>query len=392
MDAADILHSRLDAITKAGCHRSLSTTPGANGKAVLPDGTVWLNFSSNDYRNLSVAPEVLDAARAAVGRGAGSTASRLMSGDLDLHESLEAELADWCGFDAALLFGSGFLANAGVVSALCQSGEDIIYADKLVHASLIDGMRLSGATFRRFRHNDPEHLRRLLEHDDAASGHVKLVIVESVYSMDGDLSPVDTVARLAHEHGAMLLVDEAHALGVFGPQGRGCSRRPSDRTDPAAMPDLMTGTLGKALGSYGGFCACPSFLRDYLINCARTFIFSTALPPATVAAARASLRIIRRTPEGGPALLAQARGFHDRLAAAGLALPAFSSQIVPVMIGDNARTVAIAHALEANHIRVTGIRPPTVPQGTARIRLSVTSAHTAEDLDRAAAAIVGNAR
>ena len=381
---------RMEQIGSKGCHRQLRISPAACGKWRLEDGTVWLNFSSNDYRNLSVHPNVVAAVKKGADLAAGTTASRLMSGDLVPHEALEAELAEWTGFGAALLFGSGFLANAGVVSALVQSQEDQIYADKLVHASLIDGMRLSGGTFRRFRHNDPDHLEHLLQRDaQSAPRGVRLVLIESVYSMDGDLAPVDEIAEIAHRNGALLLVDEAHALGVFGPEGRGCSRRPStDSGTPGKLPDLMTGTLGKSLGNYGGFCACSPFMRDYLVNCARPFIFSTALPVTVVEGARAALRELRAHPEGGRELLGNAKKFHDTLERAGLSLLPFASQIVPVMIGENARTVALAEALAKRGIHVTGIRPPTVPAGTARLRLSITSAHTPEDLDRAARELV----
>ncbi len=373
-----LLQQRLDALRNAGLYRQLRCMPGSAG-AFIAEGRRILNFSSNDYLDLSGHPDVKAAARRAIDAyGAGATASRLMSGHLPLHAELEAELADWCGYESALLFGSGFLANAGIVPALARGG-DRIFADKLAHASVIEGLRLSEASFKRFRHNDAAHLDRLLSEDRDPRG-LRLVITESVFSMDGDLAPLADLGAVCRRHNALFMVDEAHAIGVFGPSGAGLCRSLPD----ALRPDLVIGTLGKALGSHGGFCACSSDLRDYLINTARTFIFSTALPPASAGAALQALRLCRSGAPGRD-LLNRAARFREALRAAGIPVPdEAASQIIPVPVGDNHRAVALADRLRERDLLVTAIRPPTVPPGTARLRLSVTLAHSDADLDRAA--------
>jgi 8-amino-7-oxononanoate synthase len=359
--------------------------PSSRGR-FLQDGRTILNFSSNDYLDLASHAEVRQAAAdAALRFGAGSTASRLMSGHSDLHAMLEQELAKLAEREAALVFGSGFLCNVGVLTALLGRG-DTVYGDKLNHASLIDGVRLSEAESCRYRHNDPEHLESLLQQRADEGLHV--VVTESVFSMDGDLAPLAEISRLAHHYGAMLVVDEAHALGVFGERGGGLA----ENLPPELRPDLLVGTLGKALGSYGGFCAGSADLKDYLVNSARSFIFSTALPPPVVAAATVSARLVRSTPGWGPELLRRARFLGRQLNAGGFNLPEPVSQIIPIQVGENQPALALAQAIRDRGILVTAVRPPTVPAGTARLRLSVTLAHQEEDLAHAAAVITDCAK
>lgn len=335
-----------------------------------------LDFSTNDYLNLTRHAEVRSAATAAVMHyGTGATAARLMSGNLPCHEQLEEELARFCQTESSLLFGSGFLANAGIIPALADK-ESFVFADRLVHASVIEGIRLSGATFKRFHHNDFEHLGRLLS--EVPSDSVKLVITESVFSMDGDLAPLPEILLVAKRHNAVTYVDEAHALGIYGEHGGGlCTTLPLD-----LRPDIVIATLGKSLASFGGFCACSSELREYLINTVRTFIFSTALPPSAVLAARQALRICTKT-QLGTELLNRSILFHKALNLPGNCL----SQIVPIPVGDNRKALDLAAALLEEGIKVTAIRPPTVPPGTARLRLSVTLAHTPAELLRTAESI-----
>lgn len=363
------LQNRLDALSRQDLHRA-PTLP--------PEGC--LDFSSNDYLNLARDPRVTEAAATAARKyGAGARAARLMSGNLSCHQTLENHLAEWTGQESALLFGSGFLTNSGLIPALAQKG-DIVFADKLVHASAIEGLRHSDATFFRFRHNDLNHLSTLLKAHHPASGGLRLIVTESVFSMDGDQAPLRELMTLAKSCGGntLVLIDEAHALGVFGKHGAGlCSTLP-----PELAPDIIVGTLGKALGSYGGFCACKAEIRDYLINQTRTFIFSTALPPPVVAAADAALSICR---EGnlGNELLSRTDCF-----AKALGLPTSPpSQIIPLVIGPNAKAIQTAKRLRDEGILVTAIRPPTVPPGTARLRLSVTLALSERELQRAARAI-----
>jgi 8-amino-7-oxononanoate synthase len=380
-----ILKERLELIRRKGQYRKLQALPSSRGR-FLQDGRTILNFSSNDYLDLANHAEVRQAAAdAALRFGAGSTASRLMSGHSDLHAMLEQELAKVAEREAALVFGSGFLCNVGVLTALLGRG-DTVYGDKLNHASLIDGVRLSEAESCRYRHNDPEHLESLLQQRADEGLHV--VVTESVFSMDGDLAPLAEISRLAHHYGAMLVVDEAHALGVFGERGGGLA----ENLPPELRPDLLVGTLGKALGSYGGFCAGSADLKDYLVNSARSFIFSTALPPPVVAAATVSARLVRSTPGWGPELLRRARFLGRQLNAGGFNLPEPVSQIIPIQVGENQPALALAQAIRDRGILVTAVRPPTVPAGTARLRLSVTLAHQEEDLAHAAAVITDCAK
>jgi 8-amino-7-oxononanoate synthase len=288
---------------------------------------------------------------------------------------LEAALARLIGGEAALVFSSGFGMNVGMLFAIARRG-DVIFADRLSHASLIDGARLSGATLKRYAHNDVLSLERLLQ-STPCRGH-RIVICESVFSMDGDVAPLTQLRRLATQYEASLLVDEAHAIGIWG-NGGGLGR---ELGGPAA--ELTAGTLGKALGSLGGFVVCSRETREYLVNCARSFIYSTALPPANVAAALGAIEQIERDPLMGRRLLDLARDFHKLLLAEGMRLPEFHSQILPVHVGDNRRALELAARLRERGLWVTAIRPPTVPEGTARLRLSVTMAHTPEDLAWAA--------
>lgn len=347
-------------------------------RAREPDPDV-IDLSTNDYLGLSTHPAVVAAACAAAARsGVGARASRLVAGTLPMHEAFEAELARHKGYPAALLFGSGFLANAGLLPALVSEG-DTILADKLCHASLLDGARLSGAKLQRFRHNDPDHLVALL---DANRDARRLAIAtESVFSMDGDLAPLATIARIAEERGAMLVVDEAHATGVFGPAGAGCIA--AERLQESVNVSMFT--LSKALGGYGGGVACSTALRNWFVTRARAFIYTTALPPPVVAAGAKAVELLEANPDWGPTLLARAERLRQRLRAGGLDTLHSRSQIVPVLIGDVEKTLRVAARLRAERIEVAAIRPPTVPPGTARLRLSLTLAHDDATLDRVAA-------
>lgn len=353
---------------------------------LMPDGRCILNFSSNDYLGLARAPTVVEAAAAAARRwGAGATASRLLVGTLPCHVELETRLAQFKGYAASLVFGSGYLANIGAVSALVGR-HDRVLADKLAHASLLDGAILSRAAIHRFQHNDVDHLLRLLRQKPASARD--LIVTESVFSMDGDLAPLRDIARVAQEQGAMLLVDEAHATGVWGPGGTGLiGEWRLQQSVAAAM-----GTLSKALGAYGGFIAGSETLQRWLVNRARPFIFSTGLPPPCAGAVLGALDVLEKNPGLGADLLRRADLFRKRLQAEGFNTGGSVSQIVPVIIGDNLKTLALARRLRDHGIIAAAIRPPTVPAGTARLRLCVTLEHTPEDLDRAAEILAGGAR
>jgi 8-amino-7-oxononanoate synthase len=380
----DYLHSELDKLERDGLLRRTAVSAGVGGKVLLEDGRTILNFSSNDYLNLTQQSRIKCRAQNAIERwGCGATASRLMCGTLPLHEELEAALARMVGGEAALVFSSGFGMNIGILFAIAGR-DDVIFADRLSHASLIDGARLSGATLKRYVHNDVQSLEGLLR-STPCRGH-RFIVCESVFSMDGDIAPLAELRSLATQYDASLLVDEAHAIGIWG-NGGGLCRELGD-----LAAELTVGTLGKSLGSHGGFVVCSRQTREYLVNCARSFIYSTALPPASVAAALGAIEHIQHDPAIGGRLLELARGFHASLVAEGLRLPEFCSQILPIHVGDNRRALELAAALRERGLLVTAVRPPTVPDGTARLRLSVTMAHTPEDLAWAATEIGSVAR
>lgn len=367
----------LSAIQRAGLWRQLRDTPASGGKLDI-GGRTLLNFSSNDYLNLSRDPDLADAAaRAAREYGTGAGASRLMSGNLPIHNELEKALARLTGQEAALLFPTGYQCNTGILPALAGK-EDIILSDALNHASLIDGARLSRAEIRVFSHGDADHLRRRIE--ECRGFRRRIILTESVFSMDGDSAPLELLRRVADEHDALLIVDEAHAIGVFG-KGGGLAR------EVGILPDLTLGTMSKSLGAAGGFAATSAILRDLLINKARGFIFSTGLSPMLAGAALEAIRKVERFPDLGVQLLSRSQHFLDALQQRGVEAAPSNTQIIPLYVGDNLAAVALADSLRDEGILATGIRPPTVPDGTARIRFSITLAHGKTELDAAAEVI-----
>ena len=354
-------------------YRSLTRIAVA-GDSVAACGEV-MDLSSNDYLCLSRDQRLVEAAIAAARRfGVGSTGSRLMSGNLDIHRKLEEAIAQWKGTEAALLMGSGYLANLGVISAL-STAMDQVFLDRLCHASIVDGVRLGGRRFRRFRHNDPGHLEELLQ--GAKDPSRVLVVVEGVYSMDGDVVPLNELLALRARFGFILLLDDAHGIGVMGREGRGVVA-----VNRACEVDVHIGTFGKALGCYGAFIACSSSLREFLVNVARPFIFSTAPAPPLLGAALRALEIVRSEPGIRSRLLSTAAWFRQRLRQdLGVSTPS-RSHIVPVILGENALALEAADRLRAAGFHVKAIRPPTVPRGEARLRISLTTASTREQLAR----------
>ena len=361
--------------------RSISVVPEAGG--ILRDvGGRVLNLSSNDYLNLIHHPLLQKAATEALSRyGTGSGSSRLVSGTLPIHEELEAGLATLKGYPAALTFGSGFLANAGAITAMVGRN-DHVFADRLAHASIVDATIQSRAKLHRFNHNDVDHLASLLGKTQSDSR--KLVITESVFSMDGDFAPLRELATVCEEYEAIFAVDEAHATGLFGMNGAG-------RISEEGLQDcvaLSIGTMSKALGGYGGFVASSNLVRQWLINRARPLIYSTALPPSVAATAHAALQVLSSDPQRGRTVLRLAAALRHRLQEENLDTLNSQSQIIPILVGDNKRTLRISQKLQEEGILAIPIRPPTVPAGTARLRLSVTYAHTEEDLREAAETII----
>ncbi len=385
MNREQWIEPALSALREKGQERTLRSVAQPGGRIRLGD-RVLLNFSSNDYLDLARNASVVAAAEKALREsGAGAAASRLVTGTLPLHDELERRLAALKGYPASLVFGSGYLANAGTIPALVSQG-DAVFADKLCHASILDAVALSGARLHRFRHNDTGHLEETL--GKRAGTARALVVTESVFSMDGDLAPLPGIAEAAVRHGAMLMIDEAHATGIFGPGGSGLIRQHGLES----QVNVSMGTLSKALGGYGGFVACSDDLRRLLVNRARAFIYTTALPPASAGAALGALDVLERAPDLGTALLRRAEVFRRRLQESGLDTLQSASQIIPLKVGDNAKALSLARRLREKDILAVAIRPPTVPEGTARIRLSVTLAHTEDDLARAAEAIASAAR
>ena len=356
------------------------------GGKVRLNGRVLLNLSSNDYLGLALDPRLIAAAQEAAGRwGAGAGASRLVAGHLALHEAVEERLAAFTGAQAAVIFSTGYMANVGVISALVGPG-DAVFGDKLNHASIYDGIRLSGATLHRFPHRDLNRLEDLLRKNQA--GRRRLIITDSVFSVDGDLAPLAGIVALKERFGAALMIDEAHATGVLGPRGAGLA----EALGLSEGIEVHLGTFSKALGSLGGFVAGDRRLIDYLHNRSRSFIYSTALAPPVLGAIAAALTIVVREPGPRAYLLEEAAKFRRGLQQAGLNTLGSETQIIPLLVGDNARTLEFAARLQQRGLLAVALRPPTVPPGRARVRFSLSAAHRREDLARALETIVDTAR
>ena len=358
---------------------------GLPGGRVRVAGRVLLNLSSNDYLGLSQDPRLIAAAREAAARwGVGAGASRLVVGHLALHEEVEAGLAAFKGTEAAVIFSTGYMTNLGVISALVGPG-DTVFCDRLNHASIYDGIKLAGATLARFPHRDMNRLEDLLKE---ASPGKKLIITDSVFSVDGDLAPLPDLVELKERHGAALMLDEAHATGVLGPKGAGLA----EALGLSERVEVHMGTFSKALGSLGGFVAGDRRLIEYLHNRARSFIYSTAMPPPVLGAIAAALELVASEPERRAYLLEEAGKFRQGLTEAGFDILGSETQIVPVLAGDNARTLSVAARLREEGLMAVALRPPTVPPGRARVRFSLSAAHSREDLAAAREAIFGVGR
>lgn len=374
---------RLAELREAGLYRRMRLVEGVQGPHVTLDGRDVLLLCSNNYLGLAGHPAVrLAGAQSYRNEGAGSGASRLVSGNMSAHERLERRLAGFHEQEAALLFGSGYLANIGVIGSLAGRGE-VVFSDELNHASIIDGCRLAGAEKFVYRHRDVEHLAWGLEQ---AAGRAALIVTDGIFSMDGDVAPLGWLLELARKHGARLMVDDAHAVGTYGPRGRGSVAAAGLEGEV----DVVTGTLGKALGSYGAYVSCSGELRELLVNSARPLIFSTGLPPACAAAAGAALDVIDSEPERVAAVQENAAVLRKGLRDEGLEVGEARTQIIPVTIGDPARAVAACARALDDGVFAQAIRPPTVPEGTSRLRLTVMATHRPAEL-RAAAQTIANA-
>ena len=360
--------------TDQGLLRTLRPIDSRGGGRIQRDGRDLLDFSSNDYLGLSHHPNLRRAVQQATEQfGASSCASRLLSGDLTIHHELEERVAALSGKESALVFSSGYQANVGIISALVGRG-DVVFSDKLNHASIVDGIGLSGAKCFRFRHNDLDHLETLLK-KHSQEFKTRLIVTETVFSMEGDRSPVDRIVDLKDKHGGVLMVDEAHAAGIYGPAGAGivAEENLSDRVE------LIMGTFSKALGSFGAYVAGSGQMTDFLVNACRSFIYSTALPPGITAANLAALEVVEKEPERRTVLRENAAWFREALIGQGHDVRG-SSQIVPLVVGDAERANVASAALQERGFHVLAIRPPTVPAGEARLRFSLTYDHSRQQL------------
>jgi 8-amino-7-oxononanoate synthase len=373
-DALDELRE-LEALHRRRMPRVRDGTPGA---VIRLDGHDVLNFASNDYLGLAGDPRLIRAAAAALDdAGTGAGASRLIVGNHRHHVILEAAVADWLGCGGVRLFSSGYAANVGVLSALLRGG-DVVFSDELNHASIIDGCRLSRAEITVFRHRDVAALEAALL---AREGRRRIVVSESLFSMDGDLADVEAIAALCKRHGAAFILDEAHALGVIGPEGRGLAAQ------HGVVPDIVIGTFGKALGGFGAFAATSRAVADLLWNKARPLVFSTGLPPSIPAAAMAAIEIVRGV-DGEHRRARLARHARRLRALVRNVAGAPASAIAPIVIGDDRAAMRCTERLLADGIFVQGIRPPTVPPGTARLRIGLSAEHSEQHIKIAAESVL----
>ena len=370
-----VLQQRLDERKRQSLYRRRKTITSAPGASVMVDGKKLLGFCSNDYLGLANHPEINKAAKKAIDKyGVGSGASHLVCGHSSEHQALEEELAEFTGRDRALLFSTGYMANLGVLTALLNKGDDL-FEDKLNHASLLDGGLLSGARMQRFLHNDLASLKLKLK--KAKSGN-KLIAVDGVFSMDGDTAPLDTLSNCAKEHKAWLMVDDAHGFGVLGKNGIGSSEHFG--LDQQQLPILMA-TLGKGLGTFGAFVAGSNVLIETLIQFSRSYIYTTAMPPSIAASTRAGLRLLQTESWRRQHLTELISYFKHEAALLNLPLMKSDTAIQPLLIGDADAALALSAALELKGFWVPAIRPPTVPAGSARLRITLSAAHSKEQVE-----------
>ena len=367
------LSQRIEKTKEAGLYRELRTMNTAPLPEMLIDGQRQIVFSSNNYLGLANDQRLVDAAETILHEfGVGSSGSRLTTGHTDWHQKLEEKIAHFKQTEAALLFSSGFLANVGVLSSLPEKG-DVILSDQLNHASIIDGCQLSKADTVVYNHIDMNDLEKKLK--ETVSYKRRFIVTDGVFSMDGTIAPLDQIILISKQYDAYVIVDDAHATGVLGEKGRGTSEY------FGVYPDVVIGTLSKAIGTEGGFVAGSKVLIDFLLNHARTFIFQTAMPPSICAASHAALEIIEESNEKRQLLFSNVKKVKNSLKDMGYIVKGDLTPIIPVIIGDPQDAVIFAKKLQENGIYAPAIRPPTVPNGESRIRLTVTSAHGSKEID-----------
>ena len=374
---SDAFTEATEALKRRGLYRRLRRVDGDQGPEIVLEGRQALNFSSNNYLGLATHPALKKAAQDAIERyGCGSGASRLISGNMALYDELEAKIAKLKSAEAALAFTSGYQANVGIIPALAGEG-DTIFSDALNHASIIDGCRLARAQTVVYPHCDVAFLENALK--QTSPGGRKLIVTETIFSMDGDEAPLGEIVDLAERHGALVMIDEAHATGVFGPNGAGVAAK----LGLAERIAVQMGTLGKALGGFGAYVGCSQVVRDFLVNRCRSFIFATALPPPVLAAASAAVDLLYNEPQRRLALWHNIRALREGFRALGFSIGDSESQILPLVVGDAEKCMTFSDRLLESGVYVQGIRPPTVPEGTSRLRVTAMATHTHEHLHRA---------
>ena len=386
------LTRQIEELKERGTYFRLRVLEDEQAAVCTYDGKRVINLASNNYLGLTNHPKLRESAIDAIRKyGVGSGAVRTIAGTMRIHMELEEKIARFKNVEACVVFQSGFTANAGTVSSILGKG-DFILSDELNHASIIDGARLSGAKIKVFRHKDVAHAEELLQEIENEPGH-KLVITDGVFSMDGDIGPVDRLAALAEKYGAIMMVDDAHASGVLGRNGRGTV----DHFGCHGRVDLQVGTLSKAIGSLGGYVCGSRDLIDYLYHRARPFLFSTSHPPSVAASCIAAFDLLEEEPERIERLWENTRYFKEQLGAAGFDIggvttPASETPITPIILGDGKKTMEFSRALFDAGLMATGIAFPTVPEGKARIRTIMTSEHTREQIDASLEILSGTAK
>ena len=369
------ISDELKNIKEAGLYRKLNVVGSAQGAYLEINGKKYLSFCSNNYLGLANNPLVIKAVKDAVEKyGWGAGASRLVSGNMKLHEALEDEISRFKGKEASIVFPTGYMANIGTISSLVSKG-DLVICDKLNHASIIDGCRLSGADFRVYPHCDMKKLENVLR--KSAKYSRKLIVTDTVFSMDGDLAPLPDIVGIALKYKAMVMVDEAHGTGVFGKMGRGVV----EHFNLSEKVNIIMGTLSKAVGSLGGYVSSDADLINYLRNKARSFMYTTALPPAVCAASIAGIKLIQNDPSLRASLWNNVRYLKEKLELLNFNVISSESPIIPILIGDAKKAVEVSKYLYKNGILIPAIRPPTVPAKSSRLRLTVMSTHTREDME-----------
>jgi len=366
------LKSELDELEAKGLKRTLRQLRSSQGPLITIDGATVINFCSNDYLGLANDERLKAAAIEAIEKeGFGSGASRLVCGNMSSHRALEEGIARFKGCDDCLVFSTGYMANVGIIASLFNR-DDMIFSDRLNHASIVDGILLSQAKFKRYAHNDMNALQELLK--EAAPAGKRAVITDSVFSMDGDLAPLDVIVRLAKKYDCLVMIDEAHAFGVMGEHGRGLA----EHFGLERRIDIQMGTLSKAAGSFGAYVAGGKDLIDYFINKARSFIYTTGMPPSVAAASLKAVEIIQSEPELRSKLWMNTHVIKEGLQAMGFDTMSSETPIIPVLIKDEMTAVTFSKKLLTKEIFVSAIRPPTVPAHTARLRISVSAKHTSQ--------------